>query len=140
MGRAGGEPRMTMKILVRLLALTLALSVAGGAALAAGPASPALLQSDPADDARLARAPEQVTLTFSQPLDAHYSRVEIYVCDKRVDSSDATVTLSQITAPLTKRYAGSYKVYYFANGTPKGATGETTGTFTFKVKKGPACR
>lgn len=124
----------------RLAAIVIISSLTGGGAAAAGPASPALLMSDPEDGVVLATAPAEVSLTFSQPLDAHYSRVEVYVCGKRVDSSNATVAVSEISAPLKKKFAGNYKVYYFANGTPKGATGETMGTLTFKVKKGPACR
>lgn len=120
--------------------LAVLLSIGSGIASAAGPASPVLVTSDPTDGAVLDSAPASVKLTFSQPLDAHYSRLEVYVCGKRVDSTNTTVTLSEISAPIKKAYRGTYKLYYFANATPKGATGETTGMLTFKVKKGPACR
>ncbi|MEA2516427.1 MAG: CopC domain [Actinomycetota bacterium] len=122
-----------------VLVASLAFALIGGAAVA-GPTSPMLLQSDPADGAKLSTAPDQMTLTFSQPLDAHYSRVEIYACGKRVNPTTVTVTASQMTTAINKHPRGTYKVFYFANGTPKGATGETAGSLTFTVKKGPSCK
>jgi methionine-rich copper-binding protein CopC len=123
----------------RLSLLSATLLLALTASAWAGPTSPALLVSDPEAGAVLTTAPSTVTLTFSQPLDAHYSRVEVYVCGKRVSATTPTVTASQISVPVTKSFKGKYKVFYFANGTPKGATGETTGTLTFKVAKGKTC-
>jgi methionine-rich copper-binding protein CopC len=123
---------------IRLLATALlALSITGSAF--AGPTSPMLLVSDPEDGTTLAAAPGSITLTFSQVLDEHYSRVEVYACGKRVSSSTATVTASQIAVPITKSFKAKYKVFYFANGLPKGATGETAGILTFKVTKGKPC-
>ncbi len=79
-------------------------------------------------------------MMFNQPLDKAYSRFEIYdACHNRVDKS-FSVTLSQMKSDLARKPRGRYKVFYFANGTPKGATGETSGSFTFTVKKGPACQ
>jgi methionine-rich copper-binding protein CopC len=115
-----------------LLSLTASIAVAG-------PTSPMLLTSDPAEGATMASAPDQVSMTFSQPLDDAYSRLEVYACGKRIDSDVITVTVNEISVPLRKAYRGTYKVFYFANATPKGATGETTGTLTFKVKKGRSC-
>ena len=122
-----------------LVSTVLGLVLLAGSAWAS-PTSPVLLVSDPEDGAVLSAAPSAVTLTFSQALDEHYSRVEVYACGgKRVSATTPTVTANQISVSITKSFKGKYKVFYFANGVPKGATGETAETLTFKVTKGKPC-
>ena len=123
------------------LSLVVAALLGLGSAGAAGPESPMLLSQDPADGQKFAKTPESVTLTFSQPIDDTHSRFEIFdACGKRVDNGSMTVTLNEMKAELVKKPRGKYTVFYFMQAIPKGATGETTGQFTFSVKKGPACR
>jgi methionine-rich copper-binding protein CopC len=125
----------------RLVAVTAVLLLGASFAHAAEPTSPLLLQSDPAAGAHLETAPSAVTLTFDQPLDSHYSRIEVFnACKQRVDKGELTVTATQMSISLPRAYAGPYKVYYAANATPKGATGETSGYLNFTVHKGKRCR
>jgi methionine-rich copper-binding protein CopC len=128
------------------IALGLALLVAAaliqtGNAGAVSPTSPMLLSATPADGAKLTKAPSEVAFTFSEPLDGAYSRIEIYdACGRRVDSGSIAVTGTEMKTTVEKKPSGRYKVYYFANAIPKGATGETDGTTTFTSKKGPNCK
>lgn len=122
-------------------ALFVALLIAGAApALAGGPESPMLLQADPQDGAKLQKAPDRITLTFDEPLDQAYSRIQVYdQCGRRADKGGATVTATQLSIALTRKPAGRYKVYYVANAYPKGATGETSAYMKFSVAKGSSC-
>ena len=107
----------------------------------AGPESPMLLQADPADGAKLQTAPDKITLTFDEPLDIAYSRIEVYdSCGNRVDKGGAQATAVQMSVPLGKAPKGKFKVYYVASMYPKGATGQTTGYLNFTVTSGKACK
>lgn len=129
-----------MRKLVALLVFGL-LAGAVPAASAGGPTSPLLVSADPADGAKVDAAPDSITLTFSQPLDGAYSRIEVFdQCGKRADKGGDTVTVNQMSIALTRKPAGRYRVYYVANATPKGATGETSGFLSFTVAKGPRCK
>jgi methionine-rich copper-binding protein CopC len=99
-----------------------------------------LLSSTPEAGSSFPKAPKEVSFTFSEPLDAAYSRIEVYdACGRRVDEGDITVTGPEMKTKIVKRPAGRYKIYYFANAVPKGATGETDGIITISAKKGPSC-
>ncbi|HET7483411.1 MAG TPA: copper resistance CopC family protein [Actinomycetota bacterium] len=107
----------------------------------AGPESPMLLQADPADGAKLKTAPDSVTLTFDEPLDGAYSRIEVYdACGNRVDKGGATTTALQISVDLVRKPKGKYSVYYVASMYPKGATGQTNGYLHFTATSGKACK
>ncbi|MEA2446786.1 MAG: CopC domain [Actinomycetota bacterium] len=122
-------------------AIALSLLLVGSAARAGSPTSPVLLSADPPDGAKLDRAPSTVTLSFSEPIDAHYSHLEVYdSCGNNVDVGHFTADLNKLSVKLEKKPSGRYSVFYVANATPKGATGETTGTLKFTVKKGRPCR
>jgi methionine-rich copper-binding protein CopC len=123
-----------------IAAAVVALSIVSGAAYAGSPTSPVLLSADPAAGAKLDRAPATVTLSFSEPIDEHYSRLEVYdSCGRHIDVGHATANLNELSTEIEMKPAGRYTVFYVANATPKGATGDTTGTFDFTVKKGPRC-
>jgi methionine-rich copper-binding protein CopC len=126
------------KLLVAALAAAFAMTALPALA---GPESPMLLQADPADGAKLKTAPDQVTLTFDEPLDIAYSRIEVYdSCGNRVDKGGAQATLVQLSVALGRRPKGRYTVYYVASMYPKGATGQTTGYLHFTVASGKACK
>ena len=132
---------MTMNPFHAIAALTLVAILGAGTAGAAGPESPVILAQDPEDGAKFAKTPGTISMTFSQPLDASYSKLEVYdACGERVDTGAITVTAFEMTAEIEKRPSGKYKVFYVAGAKPKAATGETFGEFFFHVKKGKPCR
>ena len=132
-----------MKLVRKTALATLCVALFSGlsANAAVAPPAPTLLTSDPAAGAKLDTAPGSITITFEQPLDAAYSLMEVYdQCGNRVDASNLSVTLSQMTIDLAKSPRGHYKVFYIAKAYPKGATGETSGYLKFDVAKGKACK
>jgi methionine-rich copper-binding protein CopC len=127
---------------VRLIASSclFALTLGAGVAAAGGPTAPMLLAANPENGTKLSKPPAEISFTFSEPLDGAYSRIEVYdECNRRVDVGDITVNVNEMSTTLAKKPSGKYKVYYFANAIPKGATGETDGITTFTAKKGRPC-
>jgi methionine-rich copper-binding protein CopC len=114
-------------------------------ALATIPASVALAQvapqymdSEPADGAEMHKAPDTVTVTFSEPLDESSKMIVKDHCGNRLDDGRVTVSLNELSVGIKDKPAGHYMVTYAAVGLG-GITGTTQGTFSFKVHAGTGC-
>jgi len=121
------------------IAATLALGAwlaLGGSAAAA----PQYVGSEPAAGAEMHEAPNEVSITFSEPLDAS-SEIKVFdECDRRLDDGNTLVDLNPTTmrVGIDLKPSGPYKVAYDATGVA-GVTGTTSGTFKFVVHGGPGC-
>jgi methionine-rich copper-binding protein CopC len=114
------------------------LLVLAGAFVAPASAAPSKLDSSPQDGEELHQAPEQVSISFDQPLDPD-SYIEVTNhCDERVDEQPTEVEGTEMSVPVTGDWAGMYHVTYFSKGIG-GVTGQQTGTFTFTVHAGASC-
>ena len=100
-----------------------------------------LLEQNPAAGAKLQKAPAEISFTFNQLIDESHSRIEVYdACGNNIGTGELTVNINEMSTTLSRKPRGKYTIFYAAQAQPKGATGETTDTFTITVKKGPACR
>jgi copper transport protein len=105
---------------------------------AAAHAHAGFVSSDPADGAELATPPDEVTLTFTESVDAELSRIEL------LDATGTSRVLDGVTrpspevlrAPLGKLHDGVYTVSWFALSTVDGHL--TAGAFSFGVGVSPA--
>ena len=127
-----------MRLSLALRAVLLALAVIGWAA-APALAAPQVLSTDPEEGAQLHKAPPQVTIEFSEPLEDS-SDIEVEDgCGNRVDDNDVTIggTLSnELSVGLRHTaYHGTYKVTYIGTG----VTGTTSDSYTFDVHAGKSC-
>ncbi|HJR44645.1 MAG TPA: copper resistance CopC family protein [Actinomycetota bacterium] len=114
-----------------------ALSIPAGAA-PARTLAPGYVSSEPEDGAMLDHPPEQVEVTFDEPLDPESTlRVEDE-CGRQIDDGDVTVQVNQMTVGIELTPSGDYTVKWLAKGIA-GATGQDTGSFSFMVHHGPAC-
>ena len=119
-------------------ALLLCLLVTGATSALAAQAAPSRVSSEPEPGEELHEAPEQVSITFDQPLDpSSFIAVENH-CGERVDDKDTEVTANEMTVDLTSKVSGTYHVEYFAKGVA-GVTGAKSEAFTFLVHGGPSC-
>jgi len=114
-------------------------------ALASIPASVALAQvapqytgSEPADGAEMHKAPDTVTVTFSEPLDGSSKLIVKDHCGNRLDDGKVTVSITELSVGIEDKPSGHYMVTYAAVGIG-GITGTTEGTFSFKVHAGTGC-
>jgi copper transport protein len=90
-----------------------------------------LVQSDPAPGAVLARAPERVTLTFTEDVDVASGAIRVFDADaERVDSGGVESTGRTVTLPLPNLDAGSYVVTWRVTSTD---AHPIHGAFTFQV-------
>jgi copper resistance protein C len=112
-----------------LLALLLGLAAAGPAA-----AHAQLERAQPAVGAMVAAPPAEVSLSFSEPLEAAFSAVEVRdAAGKRVDKGDARLSpgeAKRLTVGLGPLAPGTYKVIWRA---VSADTHRTAGDFTFRV-------
>jgi methionine-rich copper-binding protein CopC len=102
-------------------------------------AAPTVLSTDPEEGAQLHKAPDRVTIEFSEPL-SDPSDIEVEDgCGRRVDDGEATIggTLSnELSVGLGPTpYHGTYTVTYVATG----VTGTASDDYTFDVHAGKAC-
>lgn len=109
-------------------------------ALWAGPASaaPTYVSSEPADGERVHKAPEEVSVTFSEPLDPSSTLEVRDDCGRRADDEDVRVENNTMTVGMAVAYSGTYTVLYEAVGLA-GLTGTTEDDFNFTVHMGPGC-
>lgn len=110
------------------------------AASAAASAAPEYVNSEPGDGEEVHEAPDQVSITFSEPLDSS-SQIEVFdECGRRVDNGDTQIALTQTTMSvgLDAKPSGHYEVDYTATGVA-GVTGTTKGSFHFVAHAGPSC-
>lgn len=100
--------------------------------------APTYVASEPEEGEQVHKAPDEVTVTFSEPLDASSTMEVRNECGKRVDDGEITVELNQMSIGIAKKPVGEYQVDYVAVG-PAGVTGSTEGSFTFTVHAGESC-
>jgi methionine-rich copper-binding protein CopC len=114
--------------------LVLATSPAG-----AWPFVPEFVESTPLDEEKLHSAPTEVSLEFSQEIDAAASTIEILnECGKRVDNEAVEVTGTTLSAEVERDFKGSYTVRYEATGFGS-FSGTATGDLSFDVHLGSTC-
>lgn len=124
---------MTMKALV-VAAVTLMLAGSAGAAERA----PQYQSSEPADGEELHQAPSEVTVTFSEPLDASSQLAVTDECGNDIDDGATEVFGTDMTIGIRATPSGKYRVDYQATGIA-GITGTTRGRFSFVVHAGKSC-
>lgn len=125
-------PKM-MKILT-ILAATLLLS---GTAWA-GERAPQYQSSEPADGAELHQPPDEVTVTFSEPLDSSSQLLISNECGEAIDDGTTEVFGTEMSIGIAEQPSGRYLVDYEAVGLA-GLTGTTRGQFSFVVHAGRSC-
>lgn len=125
--------RGSFSLIVLLFAAT---SVAPAAAH--GAMSPTYVSSQPSDGAKLDEAPEQVEVTFDEPLDQSSELRVDDECGRRIDGGDVTVQANMMSVGIAQSPSGTYRVTYFARSLG-GVTGQETGIFSFLVRGGPSC-
>ncbi|MDQ3915181.1 MAG: copper resistance protein CopC [Actinomycetota bacterium] len=108
-------------------------------AAGAGAAAPTYQSSDPERGAMMDHPPSDVTVTFSEPLDASSEMSVFDECGRAIDSGPATVELNEMQVGIGKTPSGTYKVVYTAVGLA-GLTGKTNGSFDFMVHHGKPCK
>lgn len=126
---------------MRTLALTAiiaALLAWGSAAAAPQGAGPAYVASDPEPGEERQSPPDEVTITFSEPLDDSSQAQVLDACDRRIDDRASEVFANELSVGIATTPAGEYRVFYEATGVG-GATGTTRGAFGFEVTTGPSC-
>ncbi|HET8568029.1 MAG TPA: FixH family protein [Candidatus Limnocylindria bacterium] len=118
-----------------LLALALAAALAALPSPAAAHAN--YVSSNPAADARLQRAPQEIRVTFSEPVDPRGSAIDVFRPDgSRVSTSSAApVDAASISVRLEEIGDGGYLVSWAALSSVDGHT--TRGTFAFAVGNAP---
>lgn len=113
-------------------------------ALAASPARawpfvPELVESTPLDEERLHSAPTEVSLEFSQEIDAATSTIEVLnECGRRVDNEAVEVTGTTLSTDVEEDFKGSYIVRYEATGFGS-FSGTAAGEISFSVHLGSTC-
>jgi methionine-rich copper-binding protein CopC len=116
----------------------LSVAIAAVPALALAQAAPQYMSSEPEDGAELHKAPDQVTVTFNEPLDSSSQLVVENHCGDRLDDKKVEVSLNEMTVGIAKKPGGHYIVVYSAVGVG-GVTGTNTGSFSFEVHAGEEC-
>ena len=128
--------RMSLRLVLR--ASLLALAVLGWAA-APALAAPQVLAQDPEPGAEYhSDAPQRVTVTFSEPLDASSEMRVVDECGGRVDDGETSIggtAGNELSIGIAKTVQSTYTVEYVATG----VSGTTTGTYDFVVHGGEPC-
>lgn len=113
--------------------LVVGVLVAGGLVVAASPAAAHadLLETDPSPGEVLTRAPDAVTLTFTEPVEATARSVRVYGTDEaRVDDGEVDVVGNTVRVPLPDLDDGAYVVTWRVSSTD---AHPIEGAFTFQV-------
>lgn len=133
---------MTYSLPMKLcFAIVIALAPTVASAAPAAPASqaaPEYQSSEPRDGAELHEAPDEVTATFSEPLDPASRLAVTDECGKRVDDGNVEVFANEMSVGIERAPSGHYTVSYEARGLA-GVTGSTRGRFAFHVHPGKSC-
>lgn len=129
--------RVLRSIVVMAVGFLVALSMSAEAAPARAFA-PGYLSSSPEDGAMLDRAPEEVEVTFDEPLDPGSELTVTDECGRTIDDGNVTVRANQMTVGIALTPSGDYTVTWLAKGIA-GATGQDSDDFSFMVHHGPAC-
>jgi len=99
----------------------------------AGPAAAHanLLESTPSPGQVLQAAPEEIALSFSEPVDASFGAIRVYDSDSnRLDAGDVKTRNNLVTLPLREVPDGSYVVTYRVTSRD---SHPVTGAFAFQV-------
>ena len=126
---------------MRRLALA---AVIGVLALASMPAAaqarlaPQYVSSEPSDGEELHKAPDNVSIEFSEPLDQSSRIVVTDECGRRVDDGSTEVFANTMEVGLESKARGHYEVAWLAVGLG-GVSGRTAGDLEFHVHMGEAC-
>jgi methionine-rich copper-binding protein CopC len=124
--------------LIRLASAVMILAVVAPPA-AAWPFAPELVESTPLDEERLHSAPTEVSLEFSEEIDADASTLEVRnECGRRVDAEAVEVSGTTVSTEVEGDFKGSYTVRYEATGFGT-FSGTATGEFSFTVHFGSTC-
>jgi methionine-rich copper-binding protein CopC len=140
------DPRRVMKALRASFAALLLLALAAGPAAASAvagqardaAAAPDYLSSEPENGAMLDEAPEQVSVTFDEPIDPDSSLSISDECGRKIDDGNVQVDPNSMTVGISLTPSGTYTATYFVKGLG-GVTGQQTGTFSFMVHSGESC-
>ena len=130
-----------MRVLRSIVVLAVGFLVALSMSAEAAPArtvAPGYVSSEPEDGAMLDHPPEEVQVTFDEPLDPGSELTVTDECGRTVDDGNVTVQANQMTVGIALTPSGDYTVTWLAKGIA-GATGQDTGNFSFMVHHGPAC-
>lgn len=117
-----------------LLALSL---VWLGPVAAAQQAGPEPTDESPKAGGAVREAPDEVSMTFSEPLDPS-SHLEVTDQCGRTVSGDTEVTVDEMSTNLTMKPKGHYTVDWTATGIA-GASGTNEGSYAFHVYQGDPC-
>jgi copper transport protein len=124
-----------MRALAAIAAVVLSLSLLGGVA----DAHANYVSSNPASDARLAKAPTEIRITFSEPPDPKGSEIQVLdtATGKRHDSGPATPSgdANGLRVGVEPIGDGGYVVAWTATSAVDGHT--TKGNFVFVIGNGP---
>ena len=92
--------------------------------------------SSPASGSTIATAPHEITLWFTQNLEASFSTVEVFdSADRRVDEGKPNISGNTMRVVLKPLSPGGYRVHWHAVSVD---THMTEGTFTFQVSGVPS--
>jgi methionine-rich copper-binding protein CopC len=127
-------PRSTLAVLAAGAFAAWPLAAPSGAAELA----PTYQSSSPDRGAMMDEAPEEVRVTFSEPLDPSSVMNVVDECGNEIDSGPATVQLNEMTVGIGKTPSGTYEVVYRAVGVGD-VTGTTASSFEFMVHNGKPC-
>ena len=105
---------------------------------AAQSAAPTYVSSSPSNGEELHQAPEQVEVTFNEPLDSSSELTVEDSCGRTVDDGNVSVDTNTISVGISLKPSGHYIATYVAKGIG-GLTGETKGSFHFEVHAGSPC-
>jgi methionine-rich copper-binding protein CopC/putative copper export protein/mono/diheme cytochrome c family protein len=121
--------------LARIAALLFALLVIGSWIPARAAAHSELISSDPAANATLAEAPDTLTMTFSEAIDARSATVNLLTTRQQVVPRVGPVSVDRdgttATTPLPTLTPGTYTVSYQVTSAVDGHV--TTGIFAFLI-------
>ena len=99
---------------------------------------PTYLSSEPASGEQLHQAPQEVSVSFSEPLDQSSQLQIVDECGAPVNSGNTAVFGNEMSTGIVRTPSGTYTVEYKATGVG-GVSGTTNGSFGFVVHAGTAC-
>ena len=128
--------RMSLRLVLR--ASIMAVAMLGWAAAPAF-AAPQVVAQDPEPGTEFhSDAPERVTVTFSEPLDASSEMQVVDECGGRVDDGETSIggtASNELSIGIAKTVQSTYTVKYVATG----VSGTATGSYDFVVHGGKPC-
>lgn len=130
---------MMRRLLLLATAMVAMVFAAAPAALArAQEMAPTVRSADPPPGSQMHKAPAEVTLTFSEPLDPSSTMSVRDSCKQQIDNGAVVINLTEMRVGIQDTPSGVYKVAFTAVGVG-GVTGETSDSYTFTVHGGKPC-